>query len=264
MLSTPAVAEAPARVVSMNLCTDQLAMLVAAPGQLISVSYLAHDPGTSAMAEEAQRYDTNHGLAEEIFLLAPDLVIAGTFTTRATVSMLRRLGVEVVEFAPASSLDDIRTRLTEMGKALGRETAAAEIVARFDADLASAKAKADVRPRAALYFSNGYTLGRSTLAGAVLEAAGLANIAIEAGHEGGGHLPLEQLIQATPDLVVTGRTYDTPARAQEIFQHPALKALRARTQTAPVADRDWVCGTPFVIAAIRRLVAARDGVLEAR
>ena len=36
-------AEQPQRVVSMNLCTDQLAMLIARPGQLHSVSHLASD-----------------------------------------------------------------------------------------------------------------------------------------------------------------------------------------------------------------------------
>jgi iron complex transport system substrate-binding protein len=34
LFAAPAAA-APARVVSMNLCTDQLAMLLAAPGQLV-------------------------------------------------------------------------------------------------------------------------------------------------------------------------------------------------------------------------------------
>ena len=51
LAAAPAAAqEAPARVVSMNLCTDQLAMLLAAPGQLLSVSKLARDPMSSAMA----------------------------------------------------------------------------------------------------------------------------------------------------------------------------------------------------------------------
>ncbi|MEM6486692.1 MAG: ABC transporter substrate-binding protein [Pseudomonadota bacterium] len=257
----------PSRVVSMNLCTDQLAMLVAAPGQLVSVSFLASDPQSSAMAAEAARYPANHGLAEEIFLLAPDLVIAGTFTTRATVSMLRRLGIPVVEFEPADSLEAVRDRLAQMGRVLGRQTVAARIAARFDADLeaarADARADARARPRAALYFARGYTLGRATLAGSVLDAAGLANVAMEAGYDGGGTMPLEELVALAPALVVTGRPFDMPAKAQALFDHPALRAVQRRAGTAPVADRDWVCGTPFVVAAVRRLVAARDAVLAA-
>lgn len=82
-LAVPA-AEPPARVVSMNVCTDQLAMLVARPGQLHSVSWLAADPAMSVLANEAEGLRLNRGLAEEIFLMKPDLVIAGTFSTRAT------------------------------------------------------------------------------------------------------------------------------------------------------------------------------------
>ena len=109
----------PERVVSMNVCTDQLAMLVARPGQLHSVSYLARDAGSSAMVQEAGAYTVNHGLAEEIFLMKPDLVLAGTYTTRTTVSLLRRLGFRVEEFPPEASFEDVRANIVRMGDLLG-------------------------------------------------------------------------------------------------------------------------------------------------
>ncbi|MEL7466483.1 MAG: ABC transporter substrate-binding protein [Pseudomonadota bacterium] len=255
---------APERVVSVNLCTDQLAMLVAAPGQMRSVSFLAHDPRSSAMVEEASALPPNRGQAEEVFLMKPDLVVAGSFTSRATLDMLRRLGVEVVEFAPANSLDDIRASLRQMGEALGREARAAELIAAFDADLEAARAEGEARPRAALYYAKSYTLGAGTLADSVMEAAGLSNVAAELGVTGGGRLPLEALVMATPDIVVTGREMEGAARATETFSHPALAALRSEIDAAPVADRNWICGTPFITAAIRRLSAARDAVLAQR
>ena len=76
------------------------------------------------MAEEAKAYRINHGLAEEVWLMQPDLVIAGSFSARATVDMLRRLGVPVVVMQPAYGLGDIPDRLRQMGVALGREEAA--------------------------------------------------------------------------------------------------------------------------------------------
>ncbi|MBY8978275.1 ABC transporter substrate-binding protein [Rhodobacteraceae bacterium NNCM2] len=246
----------------MNLCTDQLAMLVAEDGQLVSISYLAQDPRSSAMAAEATAFTVNHGLAEEIFLLDPDLVIAGTYSTRTTVSLLRKLGIKVVEFEPASSLDDIRARIRQMGDALDRKDEAAQISAQFDADLAVEQFGEDARPRAATYYANNYTSGNGTLADSILEAAGLANIADELGLEGGSRLPLERLVMAAPALIVSGQNYDTPAMAQEVLQHPALKALRSEAGSAPIADSDWVCGTPMVMAAIRRLRSARDRVLK--
>src|SRR5690625_531746 len=66
--SLPAAGEhPPARVMSLNVCTDQLATALAAPGQPISVSFLARDPAQSAMPEEAEAYPLHHGRAEEVF-----------------------------------------------------------------------------------------------------------------------------------------------------------------------------------------------------
>ncbi|MEO0811096.1 MAG: hypothetical protein AAFW82_10790, partial [Pseudomonadota bacterium] len=53
LVSANASDAAPRRVVSMNLCTDQLAMLLAAPGQLYSVSYLAGRTDASVLADRA-------------------------------------------------------------------------------------------------------------------------------------------------------------------------------------------------------------------
>src|SRR5690625_3032585 len=109
----------PKSVVSMNLCTDQLAMLIAAPEQLISLSRFARDKQSSAMVEQAQSWPINHGQAEEIFLLKPDLVLAGTFSSRQTIALLRQFDIPVIEFEPAETFDDIRERLRQMGKILG-------------------------------------------------------------------------------------------------------------------------------------------------
>ena len=75
-LGQPVLSAPPQHVVSMNLCTDQLAMLLAAPGQLVSVSHVARDPRASALADQAMAYPVNHGDAEEIYLAKPDLVLA--------------------------------------------------------------------------------------------------------------------------------------------------------------------------------------------
>lgn len=254
-----AIAQAPERVVSINLCTDQLAMLLAAPGQLVSVSNLAQDPRSSVMVEEARAYPSNQALAEEVFLLKPDLVLAGTFTARATVSMLERLGIPVVSFPPTSSLADVRQGMLDMGAVLHRETAAAAMVARFDADLARlGQAPAAPRPTAATYAANGYTPGANSLSADIIEAAGFEHLARALGLTQGGFVPLEALILAAPDLVVLGDTYPGNSRAEEILSHPALKALPGGRQQ--LEDRDWVCGLPVVVNAVARMRLARDAI----
>jgi iron complex transport system substrate-binding protein len=120
----------------MNLCTDQLALMLAREGQLISVSDIARDPLTSAMHAEASAVPVNHGGAEEIFLLQPDLVLAGVWSDPTTVSMLRGLGIEVAQIGVANSLADVPDRMREVAAHLGREAAAEALISRFETDLA--------------------------------------------------------------------------------------------------------------------------------
>ncbi|MFC4215564.1 ABC transporter substrate-binding protein [Pseudophaeobacter arcticus] len=258
----------PARVVSMNLCTDQLAMLLAAPGQLASVSYIARDKRASAMADTAMAYPVNHGQAEEIYLIKPDLVIAGAYSTRATTDMLQRLGLRVEVFQPANSLQDVRNRIREMGEVLQRQEAAADLLSEFEAQLTDLLPEPEPepepgpQPRAALYAANSYTSGPKTLAGQILEAAGLGNIAAELGYERSGKLPLEVLAMAQPDLLVATSPYPRAARSEENLAHPVVRQLMSHAASGQMRDADWVCGTPHVLRAIEKLAQERRHLLE--
>ena len=246
----------PERVVSINLCTDQLAMLLARPGRLLSVSDLAADPDSSVLHAEADAYPANHARAEEIFLMQPDLVLAGTFSSHATVNLLKRLGFRVETFQPAYSFDDIRSTLRRMGRVLGRQALADTLLSRFEARLKAVATAQDDRPRAMVHASNNYTSGANTLVHDVLTAAGLRNVGAERGYRGTTSMPLEVMVMAQPDLIITGTSYDKPALAQEDFDHPALAAYR-RVHRTRVGDKYWVCGAPFTVRAVEMLAAVR-------
>lgn len=251
-----AVAGPPDRVVSVNLCTDQLAMMLAAPGQLVSVSHLASDPLSSSMVAEAAAYPVNRGGAEQVFLMRPDLVLAGTYTALPTVALLRDLGVEVVQVPPANSLAEAAAQIRTVGRALGQEARAEALAAAFEAELA-ALAVPGAPATAAMYYPNGYTAGEGTLAADVLHLTGFRNIAAEAGLTGGGVLPLERLVLAAPDVIVTSVPYPGASRAEEILRHPALAAVRAAAGEVRSSDADWVCGTPHILNAVRAMAEAR-------
>jgi iron complex transport system substrate-binding protein len=251
---------APRRVVSMNLCTDQLAMLIAAPGQLHSVSALATWAESSVLAREAGRYAINHGLAEEIFLMEPDLVLAGSFSTRATVTMLRRFGFQVEEFAPESSFADIHANVRRMGALLGREDRAEALLQDFEAALARYAEEPDRRPLAALYYANSYTSGGSTLAGEAVERAGFRNLGREVGLSGAAKLSLEALVMNAPDVIVGEGPNGVPGLAYENLGHPALRAARQQRRFVNVPAKYTLCGTPFTAEAVRILAQARTSL----
>ncbi len=241
---------APRRVVSINLCTDQLAMLLAAPDQLHSVSQLARDPLVSLMADEAEALPVNHARAEEIYLMKPDLVLAGSYSDPATLAMLRRLGLRVETLAPANSLQDVREGLTRIGALLHRSAEAEALIARFDADLAAIK-RPETPPLAASFDANSYSAAGDTLTGDVMAAAGFDLVPDRLGMTGGGPLPLERLVLSDPDLIITGTRYAQPSRAEEILDHPALRLMAAERRSIP--DQDWICGLPQIAQTAAKL-----------
>lgn len=257
-----AAGDAPRRVVSMNLCTDQIAMLVAAPGQLVSVSYLAARPDVSLMSGQTAGLALNHGLAEEILRLDPDLVIAGTYTRRATVNLLRRLGRRVEEFAPANSFADIRENVRRMGDLLGRKAQAARLIAAFDAEAGALAAAPPERhaPVLGSFGANSYTTGGGTLENEIVGAAGLRHLGEELEITGTTRLPLEALVLADPDYVLLWeRSLGDPSRAAEILRHPVLDARFGGERRVSADSRAWICGTPLTLEAVAKLRAEIGG-----
>jgi len=222
----------------------------------VSVSYLASDPLSSSMVAEAAGYPANRGSAEQVFLMRPDLVLAGTYTALASVALLRGLGVTVVQVAPVSSLDGVVEQILAVGDAMGRQDAAKALAAEFRAGLADLRVTGDP-VTAAMYYPNGYTTGAGTLTNEVLEWTGFRNVGADAGLTGGGILPLERLVLADPQIIVTSTPYPGASRAEEILEHPVLLHLRARAGVARTTDADWVCGTPHLLRAIRQMAGAR-------
>jgi iron complex transport system substrate-binding protein len=87
----------PHRIVSMNLCTDELVLRLADRQNIVSITWKAREPDQSNAADLAQGIPINHGLAEEIIPLKPDLLLAGVYTTRPTVALLKRAGMRAVD-----------------------------------------------------------------------------------------------------------------------------------------------------------------------
>ncbi len=247
----------PTQVVSINLCTDILAMQLAAPGQLISVSNLATDPHVSPMATEAGDYLINHGRAEEIYHLNPDLVLAASWTNPATLRMLEYLDVPVVVFDAANNFEDVRRQVIKMGVALGRQNQATKIVDEFDERLSALRARPTTHPGAVMFHANGLTTGDDSLSGQMLRAAGFDNLAANAGYHTLDRLSLEALVMLKPEVIITSATYPNASRSETIMTHPVVKALGNPKMGEIATDHDWFCGSPKVLDAVERLADIR-------
>ena len=264
-LATAPVGGAAERIASINLCTDTLLFEIADPATIVSVSTLSSEPGLSYYSERAANYPANRGSAEEIVALAPDLVVTGSETTPTTNALLERLGFRVVAFEPAISLTDYRNNLQRMGELLGRQAAAAALIAEFDAGLAAAAVAAPkVAHAAVIYQANGFSPGRLTLANELLAHAGMQNIAATRGIEFGAHLALERIIEWQPEIfLVSTYARDTPALAHVVLEHPVFRGLHRHLEKTlrvlEISERAWTCGNQFIPSAIAKL-RARAGL----
>lgn len=231
-----ALAPPPAqRVASLNLCTDLLLLAVAAPEHIVSLTALAADPELSPLSAEARRYPANHGRAEELLPLHPDLVLADESSAAASLSLLRRLGVQVEVFASPTTVAGIQHNLLKLGRLLGREAVSQALAARLPA--------AETAPMGTAWLlqPGGHTPGESSLGPALLAAAGLRDLAPAHDLGAGGFVPLERLLLSRPDFLVTGAsTSGDSSRAEEWLAHPAL--TRAPIRRLRVAENLWTCG----------------------
>lgn len=260
--ATPAIAADHTRIMSMNVCTDQLVLLLADPGQIVSLSDLSTDPTLSFLHEEAAPYAKNGGRAEEVFLSRPDIVVTGTFSLHNTTSLLQRLDFTVEEFAYDNTVDTVPAELRRMGAIVDQHERAEELAGAYERDLDDLRARqCPTRPTAIAYEQNGVVLGAGTLADSAMEAAGLTNLAAELGYSAMTPLPLEQLVSHRPDIVILSEPIDgAPALADQFVSHPALKALEGAKVGAFVPRGAWACGAPFVIEAVRALTELREKI----
>ena len=104
VLTGGAATAKPMRIVSLNLCTDQVLVDLVEVRRIAALSFLARDANLSAISARARTIHQVRGAAEEVLSLDPDLVLAGTYTTPATVDLLRRLGRNVTVL-PIAEID---------------------------------------------------------------------------------------------------------------------------------------------------------------
>lgn len=255
----PALAAKPTRIVSINLCTDQLLLDLVPRERIAALSRLAADRDVSAVADQLTGIKLVYGGAEEVIGNRPDLVLASPFSATPTVSLLTRLGyrVELVPFA--TDFDGIRRVVRQVASAVGEVERGEEVVAAFDRAVApSDEAGAGAQPEALVYQVNGLVSGTGSLADAALAAAGLRNQATRRALGSGARLALENIVVMPPDLVVLAQgmhTYRTVV--SDNLRHPALARVMARTAGLELPMPLWLCGTPKVAAAVQLLNMAR-------
>ncbi len=227
-------------VVSLNLCTDQF-LLALAPERIAALSFLARDTTLSVFAEAAKAHPWVRADAEAVLALEPDLVLAANWGAQATLAALERHGSQVVRSDLPQSFTAIRAETTRLGQVLGVEARAADLLTRMDRTLAMVARRSPVG--AVLLQPRGYTGQAGSLTDAMMQAAGLRNLA------SGMRMSLEQLARQPPALLVMADAPAYPSLATDFLRHPVLAGIK--TMRLPPAL--LVCGGPWTADAVAML-----------
>lgn len=251
----------PTRIVSINMCTDGLLLGLADRRNIASVTWLSRDETNSNMAAAAKDVPVNHGLAEEVLAFRPDLVIAGTFTTRSTVQILKRTGVRVVEFGVPRTMDEVRAEIRDVAAVIGERERGEQVVRDMDRRLAAlAPSSGASRRRAIVLRPNGFTVAKGSLVDEIMQLAGLDNMAAHIGIPAYLQFPLEAVVLQKADvLIMNGEANGPPSLATEALHHPVIKTLGERLKIVTMPSRLWTCAGPAVVDAVQWLVMQTRG-----
>jgi iron complex transport system substrate-binding protein len=242
-------ADAALRVASLNLCTDEVLLLLGQPGQIVSVSHLSHSPRETALWRAAQGHRANDGKLESVIALRPQLILTMGGAGGDRQALARRFGARLVELPYAASPAEVVAQASQVAALLGRPAAALP----YHRQLARLSATQPSVEEGAFLGGGGISLSPQGLAASWLRLAGFRQPALP-----NSRLNLELLATKAPKwLIRSDYRADQASRGAAWLNHPLVRRLAART--LPTDGRAWTCGGLPMLAEVERLRARRAG-----
>ncbi|API58797.1 iron ABC transporter [Tardibacter chloracetimidivorans] len=263
MACSVTAAAQPRRIVSMNMCADQLLIELADHSQIAALTELSRDPVLSFHADRAQSYPVAGGSAEEVLMLRPDLVVSPPFQRKEALSLLNGRSVKIVTVGFADSLEAIYADIRRLAGAIGHPARGEAMIRRMEADLERLSQDRPGKGRIAAYYQRrGYLTGTGTLIDEIMERAGLVNLAERLGRPALSRLSLEEMARSRPDfLLMESATRRVNDRGSEMLHHPALDHVVPPERRLYLPQAIAVCGGasyPLAVAMLADQIRRSD------
>ena len=239
----------PQRIVSLNLCTDQLLMALADREQIAGLTLHSRDTGMSAAAARAQRLPVLKPSAEQLYAARPDLILGMPASSHPMLQPLKAKAYRTIDLQDAQSYAAIVGNIRTVAAAIGHPARGAALIRRMDAELAGLRAIG--RGKVAAYYQRrGYLTGGGTLIDDLMTRVGLTNLAVKLGKPPLSQVSLEEMVAARPDfLIVESATDRVLDQGTEMLHHPALR----RIPRISIPQAWTVCGGPAYVLAARSI-----------
>jgi iron complex transport system substrate-binding protein len=245
LAAAPLSAAAPTRVASLNLCTDELLLMLADPRQIASVTHLSRQQEESSLWRLARRYPANDGSLLSIVSAKPDLILTMGGGARDRQVIAGRLKVPIVDVPYPQSLQDLQTSITIVGRALGRPGAAKSVNQRID----ELRSSSTTSVRDTIWLGGGgRTVSAQGLAADWMRLAGMQQRSFT-----GDRVSLEQLLVRPPQILLRSDYRQSQySSEQRWLSHPLARHVRAG-KTLATDGRAWTCMGPTLVSEVERL-----------
>ena len=197
---------------------------------------------------------------EKVYKLKPDLVLVTPMADQKQIKKLKNLGIKVQLFQYARSYQDLCDQLLLLGKLIGRQKEAKQIINKQWSKIKAIqeKIKSENKPKVFLQIGVNplFTINKDSFINDYINFAGGINIAKDA-HS--GIYSREQVVKANPDIILITTMGIEGNKEQSIWKE--YKTINAvRNNNIYILDEYHVC-SPSVISFVDTLKVIK-GIID--
>ena len=251
------------RVASFGLCADQMLLMLADPGQIVSVSDQATGP-LSVYRDRARAFPQNRGSAEEVIASGATLLLYSDTMNRRSADALASFGIKTISVPFANSWAEVDAMTRLIARAIGREARGEAVIADMHRRLARVRPAEPTAqwPTVIYYRPDGGGAGTGTFVDESLRAAGFRNLQAEWGPPLWSGVPVEWVVRHPPDFFAVSY-FDTNNNASSVLRRNPVLWGHARTRPVlNVPGKYWNCGSPLLVEAVELLARERANVMR--
>lgn len=191
----------PQRIISLSPPLTEELYLLGVQDKLIGCTVYCQRP---AQAQKKEKIGTViEANLEKIISLKPDLVLTTSLTNPKTKEKLKNLGIKVVDFPSVKSFSQLCEQFLELGKIIGREKQAEEIIHQAKNNVDFIKKSIKDLPKPKVFLQIGakplHTVTGGSFVNDFIQFAGGINISEDAKT---GLYSREEVLKQNPDVII--------------------------------------------------------------
>lgn len=249
----------PERIVSLSPTNTEIVFALGAGEKLVGVTSYCDYPEEAKDIDKIGDFDNPN--IELIKKMNPDLVLAGGFLQEDLMAALEGLSIPVAS-TEAAGVESIYDSIAMIGKFVGQETKAEELINNIKKDIEEIEIKVIGKEKPKVFYlvwkEPLFTTGQGTYINEIIQIAGGQNVAAET--EGWAQYSFEELLKQNPDILIAAyHSTDEGMRKEDIMKDELFSKLPCvRDGKIHVMTDDNIVSRPGprVVEAIREMAEA--------